>query len=62
MYHHHIALAVAEARVGDLQRAASHGRSTQSPRRDDERRRPEAVDPRRWARWVKNVDANTSRT
>ena len=33
MYHHSIALALAEARVADLQNAAAHRESTASPRR-----------------------------
>jgi hypothetical protein len=32
MYHHSIALALADARVADLQRAAAHRQSTASPR------------------------------
>jgi hypothetical protein len=41
MYHHSIALALAEARVADLQNAAAHRKSTASPRR--RRRRLRAV-------------------
>jgi ferric-dicitrate binding protein FerR (iron transport regulator) len=33
MHHHNIALALAEAHVADLQRAAAHNTSTASPRR-----------------------------
>jgi hypothetical protein len=33
MYHHSIALALADARVADLQNAAGHSESTASPRR-----------------------------
>ncbi len=33
MYHHSIALALAEARIADLQNAAAHNESTASPRR-----------------------------
>ena len=33
MYHHSIALALAEARVADLQNAAAHSGSTAAPRR-----------------------------
>jgi hypothetical protein len=33
MYHHSIALALAEARIADLQNAAAHNASTASPRR-----------------------------
>jgi ferric-dicitrate binding protein FerR (iron transport regulator) len=33
MYHHNITLALAEARVADLQNAAAHSESTASPRR-----------------------------
>jgi hypothetical protein len=40
MYHHSIALALADARVADLQNAAAHRESTASPRR---RRRLRAV-------------------
>jgi len=42
MYHHSIALALAEARVADLQNAA-HRESTASPRRRRRRRRRRAV-------------------
>ena len=38
MYHHSIALALAEARVADLQNAAAHSESTASPRRRASRR------------------------
>jgi hypothetical protein len=38
MYHHNIALALAEARVADLRRAATHTGSTASPRRRHRRR------------------------
>jgi ferric-dicitrate binding protein FerR (iron transport regulator) len=41
MYHHSIALALAEARVADLQNAAAHSESTAPPRR--RRRRLRAV-------------------
>jgi hypothetical protein len=41
MYHHSIALALADARVADLQNAAAHRESTPSPRR--RRRRLRAV-------------------
>jgi ferric-dicitrate binding protein FerR (iron transport regulator) len=38
MHHHNIALALAEAHVADLQKAAAHNSSTASPRRRHRRR------------------------